>query len=176
MVAQVETSKLGESFIADALARQGIGRDKLAIPADRGTSMTSKPVVQLLVDLSVTRSRSRPHVPNDNPYSETNFKTLKCCSAFPGQLGILHDARAFCESFFGYYNHEHRHAGIGLHTPASVHYGAPSEIRTQRQAILDATYAAANPARFAYRAPAARKLPSVASINEPTPEALIRSA
>ena len=91
--------------------------------------MTSKPVAQLLVDLGVARSHSRPHVSNDNPYSEANFKTLKYCPAFPGRFGSIQDARAFCALFFDHYNHVHRHAAIGLHTPASVHYGTAPEIR-----------------------------------------------
>lgn len=175
MVGPAETGELAEAFIADALAAQGIGRDQLSIHADRGTSMTSKPVAQLLVDLGVARSHSRPHVSNDNPYSESNFKTLKYCPAFPGRFGSIQDARAFCDRFFDHYNHIHRHAGIGLHTPASVHYGTATEIRSQRQATLDAAYAD-NPARFGYRSPVAPKLPTVAWINEPTPEALIKSA
>ena len=91
--------------------------------------MTSKPVAQLLVDLGVTRSHSRPSVSNDNPYSEAQFKTLKYCPAFPGRFGSIADARAFCTAFFDHYNHVHRHSGIGLHTPASVHYGTATEIR-----------------------------------------------
>jgi hypothetical protein len=137
-----ETGELAEAFIADALAGHGIDRDQLTLHADRGTSMTSKPVAQLLVDLGVARSHSRPHVSNDNPYSEAQFKTLKYCPAFPGRFGSIEDARAFCATFFDYYNHEHRHAGVGLHTPASVHYGTAREIRAQRAATLDAAYAA----------------------------------
>ena len=94
-----------------------------AIHADRGTSMTSKPVAALLADLHISQSHSRPHVSNDNPYSEAQFKTLKYCPAFPGQFGSMPDARAFCDVFFAYYNNEHRHSGIGLYTPASVHDG-----------------------------------------------------
>ena len=120
--------------------------------------MTSKPVAQLLVDLGVARSHSRPHVSNDNPYSESNFKTLKYCPAFPGHFGSIQDARAFCAVFFEYYNHEHRHSGIGLHTPASVHYGTAPEIRAQRAVTLDAAYAA-NPARFRNRRPSHRSCP-----------------
>ena len=175
MVAAAETGELAEAFIADALATQGIDRDQLTLHADRGTSMTSKPVAQLLVDLGVARSHSRPHVSNDNPYSEANFKTLKYCPAFPGRFGSIEDARAFCAVFFDHYNHVHRHAGIGLHTPASVHYGTATEIRAQRAVTLDAAYAA-NPARFRHRRPAPPKLPTVAWINEPTLEALIKSA
>jgi putative transposase len=174
-VAEAETGELAEAFIADALARQGIEAHQLTLHADRGTSMTSKPVAQLLVDLGVARSHSRPHVSNDNPYSEANFKTLKYCPAFPGRFGSIHDARAFCAVFFDHYNHVHRHAGIGLHTPASVHYGTAREIRAQRQITLDAAYTA-NPARFRHRPPTPPKLPTIAWINEPSPEALIKSA
>jgi putative transposase len=175
MVSPAETGELAEAFIADALARHGVERDQLTLHADRGTSMTSKPVAQLLVDLGVARSHSRPHVSNDNPYSEANFKTLKYCPAFPGRFGSIHDARAFCAVFFDHYNHVHRHAGIGLHTPASVHYGTAGEIRAQRAVTLDAAYAA-NPARFRHQRPHPPKLPTVAWINEPTPQALIKSA
>jgi len=175
MVSPAETGELAEAFIADALARQGIERDQLAIHADRGTSMTSKPVAQLLVDLGVARSHSRPHVSNDNPYSESQFKTLKYCPAFPGRFGSIEDARSFCSTFFEHYNHVHRHAGIGLHTPASVHYGTAREIREQRQVTLDAAYAA-NPSRFRHQRPTPPTLPTVAWINEPSPEALIKSA
>jgi putative transposase len=175
MVSPAETGELAEAFIADTLAAQGIGRDQLTLHADRGTSMTSKPVAQLLVDLGVARSHSRPHVSNDNPYSEAQFKTLKYCPAFPGRFGSIQDARAFCMLFFDHYNHVHRHVGIGLHTPASVHYGTAHEIRAQRAVTLDAAYAA-NPARFRHRPPSPPKLPTVAWINEPTPEALIKSA
>jgi len=125
IVAPAETGQLAEAFIADTLAGQGVQADQLTLHADRGTSMTSKPVAQLLVDLGVTRSPSRSHVSNDNPYSEAQFKTLKYCPAFPGRFGSIQDARAFCTEFFEHYNHVHRHAGIALHTPASVHYGTP---------------------------------------------------
>jgi len=174
-VTAAETGELAEAFIADTLGRHGIQADQLTLHADRGTSMTSKPVAQLLVDLGVARSHSRPHVSNDNPYSEANFKTLKYCPAFPGRFGSIHDARSFCAAFFDHYNHVHRHAGIGLHTPASVHYGTAGEIRAQRAVTLNAAYAA-NPARFGHRRPQPPKLPTVAWINEPTPEALIKSA
>jgi putative transposase len=175
MVSPAETGELAEAFIAGTLAAHGIDGDQLTLHADRGTSMTSKPVAQLLVDLGVARSHGRPHVSNDNPYSEANFKTLKYCPAFPGRFGSIEDARAFCARFFDHYNHVHRHVNIGLHTPASVHYGTATEIRAQRAVTLDAAYAA-NPARFRHRPPTPPKLPAIAWINEPTPEALIRSA
>lgn len=174
MVAERETGELAKAFIEDAFTSQGIERGQLWLHADRGTSMTSKSVAQLLVDLGVERSHSRPHVSNDNPYSESNFKTLKYCPAFPGRFGSIEDARSFCTAFFAYYNHEHRHSGIGLHTPASVHYGTATEIRAQRAVVLDAAYAA-NPNRFSRR-PTPPKLPTTAWINEPSREALIQSA
>ena len=116
-----------------------------------------------------------PTSPTTTPTREAQFKTLKYCPAFPGRFGSIDDARAFCAAFFDHYNHVHRHAGIGLHTPASVHYGTAGEIRAQRAVTLDAAYAA-NPARFGHRRPTPPKLPTVAWINEPTPEALIKSA
>ncbi len=173
LVAPAESAELAEAFIADTIARNGAAPRSLH--ADRGSSMTSKPVAQLLVDLGVARSHSRPHVSNDNPYSEANFKTLKYCPAFPGRFGSIEDARAFCADFFEHYNHVHRHAGIGLHTAASVHYGTATEVRAKRAETLDAAYAA-NPTRFRHRRPTPPKLPTVAWINEPSPEALIKSA
>ncbi len=175
MVSPRETGELAEAFIADTLATHGIEPHQLSLHADRGTSMTSKPVAQLLVDLGVARSHSRPHVSNDNPYSEAQFKTLKYCPAFPGRFGSIEDARAFCRTFFDHYNHVHRHAGIGLHTPASVHYGTATEIRAQRAVTLNAAYAA-NPTRFRHRRPEPPTLRTVAWINEPSREALIKSA
>ena len=171
-IAACEDGEIAKSMLEQAMGVHGIPE---AVHADRGTSMTSKPVAQLLVDLGVARSHSRPHVSNDNPYSEAAFKTLKYAPVFPDRFGSLPDARAFCEGFFSYYNHEHRHAGIGLHTPASVHYGTATEVRAQRQQTLDAAYAA-NPERFTRRRPQAPKLPTAAWINQPTQEALIQTA
>jgi putative transposase len=131
-VAAAETGELAEAFIADALDRHQVEKDQLTLHADRGSSMTSKPVAQLLVDLGVTRSHSRPSVSNDNPYSEAHFKTLKYCPAFPCRFGSIADARVFCTAFFDHYNHVHRHAGIALHTPASVHYGTATEASRRR--------------------------------------------
>lgn len=166
MVAPGESAELAEAFIARAVAGQGIAPGALTIHADRGTSMTSKGVAELLADLGVGRTHSRPHVSNDNPYSEANFKTLKYCPAFPSRFGSIQDARAFCEHFFAYYNHEHRHSGIGLHTAASVHYGTAAEVRAKRAVTLDAAYAA-NPGRFRHRRPSPPKLPTAAWINKP---------
>jgi putative transposase len=127
--------------------------------------MTSKPVALLLADLGVDRSHSRPRVSNDNPYSESQFKTLKHCPAFPGRFGSIEDARAFCAQFFAYYNHEHRHSGVGLHTPASIHFGTAQQIRAQRAEVLAAAYTA-NPNRFRCK-PTPPSIPGAAWINQP---------
>jgi putative transposase len=169
-VAPSESGELAKELIADAVARHQVPPGQLTVHADRGSSMTSNPVVELLAFLGIGRTHSRPHVSNDNPYSEAQFKTLKYCPAFPERFGCIEDARAFCETFFAYYNHEHRHSGIGYHTPASIHFGTATEVRAQRQLTLDAAYAA-NPARFRYRRPQPPKLPTVAWINEPTEDA-----
>jgi putative transposase len=166
LVAPSESGELAKELIADAIARQGVGPGQLTIHADRGSSMTSNPVVELYTFLGIGRSHSRPHVSNDNPYSESQFKTMKYCPAFPDRFGSIEDARAFCESFFSYYNHDHRHSGIAYHTPASVHYGTAEEVREQRRQTLSAAYAT-NPARFRHRPPEPPALPSVAWINEP---------
>lgn len=166
-VAPAESAELAAELIARAVAEQGIAKDQLNIHADRGSSMTSDQVAGLLGFLGISRTHSRPHVSNDNPYSEAQFKTLKYCPAFPERFGSLADARAFCRAFFDYYNHQHRHSGIGYHTPASVHLGTAAEVRARRMATLDAAYAA-NPRRFRHRRPVAPKLPTVAWINQPT--------
>jgi putative transposase len=131
--------------------------------------MTSRPVSELLVFLGVERSHSRPHVSNDNPYSEAGFKTLKYCPAFPKRFGSIEDANAFCHRFFEYYNNEHRHSGIGYHTPASVHFGTAAEIRAQRAETLTKAYEA-NPIRFRNLRPVPPQLPGAAWINEPIAE------
>jgi putative transposase len=161
-----ESGKLAEQLIDACLADEGITRGQLTIHADRGTSMTSKPVVQLLAELGVTRSHSRPQVSNDNPYSEANFKTLKYFPTFPDRFTSLAHARAFVDMFFPYYNLEHRHSGIGLHTPADVHRGRHHAVRARRQHVLDAAYDT-HPERFR-RPPAAETIPDAAWINRPS--------
>jgi len=167
MVAPTETAELAKAFIADTIKAHGVTSDVLTIHADRGTSMTSKPVAVLLAELGVTRTHSRPHVSNDNPYSEAAFKTLKYCPAFPERFGSIEDARAFCAEFFEYYNHHHRHSGIALHTPASMHFGTAGEVQAARTKVLHAAYAA-NPRRFCNRRPSPPKMPTIAWINKPT--------
>ena len=150
-------------------ASQNITPGTLTIHADRGSSMTSKPVAVLLANLKIGRTHSRPHVSNDNPYSEAGFKTLKYCPAFPERFGSREDAIEFCTAFFGHYNHFHRHSGIGLHTPASVHYGTATDIREDRARVLNAAYAA-HPERFVNRPPSPPLLPEAAWINKPVPK------
>jgi putative transposase len=169
-VAPSESGELAKELIADAVARHEVPPGQLTVHADRGSSMTSNAVVELLAFLGIARTHSRPHVSNDNPFSEAQFKTLKYCPAFPERFGCIEDARAFCATFFTYYNHEHRHSGIGYHTPASVHYDTAAEVRASRAATLDAAYTA-NPARFRHRRPQPPELPTVAWINEPTEHA-----
>jgi putative transposase len=151
-----------KDFIADAVMIHGAPG---VIHADRGTSMTSKPVAELMFDLGITRSHSRPRVSNDNPYSEAQFKTTKYHHRYPGRFGSRQDAVAWASEFFLYYNHEHRHTGIGLHTPASVYDGTYTRIRQARAAVLKAAYAAA-PQRFSQppQPPAGRR---PAWINQP---------
>lgn len=161
-----ETGDLAREFMESAVIANG-GARPLYIHADNGTSMTSKPVADLLSDLRIEKSHSRPHVSNDNPYSEANFKTLKYCPVFPGSFASLGEATAFCDIFFTYYNTEHRHSGIGLNTPQSVHDGTAWQIREKRQETLDAAYRA-HPERFRSR-PVAPKLPVKVWINKPRP-------
>ena len=128
MVATRESAALAEVLIRQTCAKQGIGADQLTIHADRGSSMTSKPVAFLLADLGVTQSHSRPHVSDDNPFSEAQFKTLKYRPDFPDRFDSIEAARVHCQHFFAWYNDEHRHTGLGLHTPADVHYGTAETV------------------------------------------------
>ena len=147
-------------------ARGPLEPDRLVIHADRGGAMTSKAVSTLLADLHIGRTHGRPHVSDDNPYSEAGFKTLKYCPAFPERFGSLAHARAFTDDFFAFYNHHHRHSGIGYHTPASVHLGTAALVRVERARVLDAAYAA-HPERFVNGPPAPPPLPGPAWINKP---------
>jgi putative transposase len=166
MLARAERANLAERLLADTISRQDVDRNQLTIHADRGSSMASKPVAFLLADLGVTKSHSRPHVSNDNPYSESQFKTLKYRPEFPDRFGSFEDAHGFTRSFFDWYNNEHRHSGIGFHTPADVHYGRAEAIRAQRAEVLDAAYQA-HPERFVRKPPTPPPLPQTAWINKP---------
>jgi len=166
LLATRETAALAERFLAETIAKHGIAADQLTLHADRGTSMASKPVALLLADLGVTKSHSRPHCSNDNPYSEAHFKTLKYRPTFPDRFGSPEDARAFCQRFFQWYDHEHRHSGIGFHTPADVHFGRAELLREQRASVLQTAYAA-HPERFVRHVPVPPALPGPAWINPP---------
>ena len=166
MLARAERAHLAERLLADTITKQAVARNRLTIHADRGSSMASKPVALLLADLGVTKSHSRPHVSNDNPYSESQFKTLKYRPEFPDRFGSFEDAHAFCSRFFSWYNDEHRHSGIGFHTPADVHYGRAEAIQTRRAEVLDAAYQA-HPERFVRKPPTPPPLPQTAWINKP---------
>jgi putative transposase len=166
MLARAERAKLAEALLADAVAQQGVPAGQLTIHADRGTSMASKPVAFLLADLGITKSHNRPHCSNDNPYSEAHFRTLKYRPTFPARFGCFEDAHNFCRGFFNWYNQDHRHSGIGLHTPADVHYGRAEGVRAQRALVLEEAYAA-HPERFVRKPPTPPALPEVAWINKP---------
>jgi putative transposase len=129
MLANRESAALAEVLIKQTCAKQGISRDQLTIHADRGSSMTSKPVAFLLADLGVTQSHSRPHTSNDNPFSESQFKTLKYRPDFPGRFDSIETAQVHCQRFFIWYNENHRHGGLGLRTPAEVHHGHAHAMR-----------------------------------------------
>ena len=168
MIAPTESAALAEKLIATCCARQGIRRWQLTIHADRGAAMTSQAVALLLVALGVTKTHSRPHVSNDNPYSEAQFKTLKYRPDFPARFGSMEDATTHCTAFFRWYNSVHRHSGLGLHTPHDVHYGLAAHRREQRAAVLTAAYLA-TPERFVNHPPRPALLPTAAWINPPKP-------
>ena len=170
MLARAERAQLAKRLINDTIDKQGVGRDKLTLHSDRGSPMIAKPVAHLLADLGVTKSHSRPHVSDDNPYSESQFRTLKCRPEFPDRFGSFEDARAHCVRFFRWYNDDHRHSGIGLHTPADVHYGRAEAIRARRGVVLREAYAE-HPERFVRKIPTPPALPAAAWINQPKEEA-----
>src|SRR5215210_7922736 len=164
-----ESAELGKALIAQAIEQQQIEAGMLTVHADRGSSMTSKPVAMLLADLGVTKTHSRPYTSTDNPYSEAQFKTLKYRPGFPQRFDSIEHARAFCRGFFDWYNHEHRHSGIGLMTPATVHHGHAQQRHAERARVLATAYAR-TPERFLRGAPKPPTLPSAAWINKPDDE------
>ena len=166
LIAERESAELAKRLIRETTEKQGIDPERLTIHSDRGPSMGSKLVAQLMADLGVTKSHSRPHVSDDNPYSEAQFKTLKYRPEFPARFGSLEDGRSFCRSFFGWYNNEHRHSGIGYMTPRSVHYGEAAAITEQRGRVLEEAYTR-HPERFVRRPPQAPVVPEAVWINPP---------
>jgi len=166
MIAERESASLAETLIAATCVRQGIQPEQLTIHADNGSSMTSKPVALLMVDLGVTKTHSRPHVSNDNPFSEAQFKTLKYRPDYPERFGCLADARSWAGEFFRWYNYEHHHSGIGLLTPADVHFGRTQVMLDQRQQVLQSAYQK-NPERFVKGLSIPANLPLAVWINPP---------
>lgn len=169
MVAHRESAVLATKLIRASCEKEGTQKGELTIHADRGSSMKSKAVALLLSDLGVTKTHSRPYTSNDNPYSEAHFKTLKYRPDFPERFGSIEDARSFCQSFFKWYNEEHRHSGIGLLTPAVVHCGRAAGVMQTRQAALMSAYML-HPERFVKGTPAPPELPKAAWINKPNAE------
>jgi putative transposase len=168
LLAERESAALAEQLIAETCAKEGIEPNQLTVHADRGSSMRSKPVALLLADLGVTKTHSRPYTSTDNPYSESQFKTLKYRPGFPERFGSRADARGWVRVFFHWYNHEHRHSSLGLMTPATVHYGEAQSVRAQRQTVLEAAYIA-HPERFVKGLPMPPALPGEVWINPPQP-------
>jgi putative transposase len=168
MTAERESYELATQLIDEALATQKVQPGTLTIHSDRGAPMKSKSVALLLSDLGVTKTHSRPHCSNDNPYSEAHFKTLKYRPEFPHRFGCIEDARAICGRLFRWYNGEHYHSGIALLTPASVHHGEAAAVIASRQRALDAAYLA-HPERFVNKPPRHPVLPEAVWINAPEP-------
>jgi len=168
MVAHREQSSLARKLIEQSCEKQGIQQNQLIIHADRGASMTSKPVALLLADLGVTKTHSRPYTSNDNPYSESQFKTMKYRPEFPERFGAIEDARSFCQDFFPWYNTEHYHSGIGFLTPEDVHYGQAEEIIKEREKVLKIAFEK-HPNRFKGKVPKPMALPEAVWINKPLP-------
>jgi len=166
LLAKRESAELAEHLLSETIRKQNVVADRLTIHADRGTSMASKTVALLLADLGVTKSHSRPHCSNDNPYSEAQFKTLKYRPEFPDRFGSIEDGRVFCRRFFRWYNDDHRHSGIGFHTPAAVYFGHAERMQLERARVLQAAYTA-HPERFVRHLPVPPQLPGVAWINKP---------
>jgi putative transposase len=166
MVAPRESAELASRLIEESCEKQKIKPNQLGLHADRGSAMRSKPVALLLADLSVTKTHSRPYTSNDNPFSESQFRTMKYRPAFPDRFGCIQDSRTFCQTFFPWYNDDHRHSGIGMMTPAMVHYGLASGVREHRQNVLDAAYRL-HPERFVRQRPSPHLLPKEVWINKP---------
>ena len=166
MVAPRESAELAKRFIEQTIGKHQIPPGQLNIHADRGRVMTSKPVAFLRADLGVTQTHSRPYVSDDNPYSESQFRTLPYRPDFPDRFGCIQDSRAFCQQFFHWYNQQHRHSGLGLLTPTMVHFGQAESVLAARQAVLDAAYHE-HPDRFVRKPPQPLPLPSEVWINKP---------
>lgn len=169
MLAECESEHLAHKLIAQTCQKQDISPGQLTLHADRGPSMTAKSVEQLLVDLDVAKSHSRPYTPDDNPFSESHFKTLKYRPDYPGRFRSFDQAHQWCQEFFEWYNEYHYHSALNLMTPVAVHYGFEPEIRAQRQSVLDQAYLD-HPERFVQGKPELQSLPKAVWINPPQEE------
>jgi putative transposase len=169
MLAHRECQTLAQRLIAETLDKHDIPPGQLTLHADRGPSATANSLAQFLATMAVNKSHSRPYTSNDNPYSEAQFKTLKYHPCFPQRFGSFEDARAFCASFFTWYNTQHRHGSLALLTPEQVHYGRAKEVLEQRARVLEAAFKA-NPRRFKGRMPKPGQLPEAVWINPPAPD------
>ena len=168
MVADRENSALAGRLIQQSCLKHGVQPRVLTLHSDRGAPMTSQCTAQLLADLGVTRSLSRPQVSDDNPFSEAQFKTLKYHPSFPGRFGDQGQAKTFCRSFFRWYNAEHRHGGISMLTPEQVHFGHADQVIAGRKSVLREAWAA-HPERFVRGVPKPKPLPEAVFINPPIP-------
>jgi putative transposase len=168
MIAEVESSDLAKQLIAETARKQGIQPDQLTLHADNGSPMTGKPLSQLLVDLGITKSHSRPHTSDDNPFSEAQFKTMKYRPHYPDRFPSIDDARMWARSFFAWYNHEHYHSALNLMTPSSVHDGEAVAVQQQRQSVMSAAFEAC-PERFRGGMPIVKGPPAAVYINPPKP-------
>jgi putative transposase len=166
MIAECESSDLAAQLIATSAQRQGIQPDQLTLHADNGAPMRGKALSQLLVDLGINQSHSRPHTSDDNPFSEAQFKTLKYQADYPARFADIEAARTWARGFFDWYNGQHYHSALHLLTPASVHDGTAALIRQQRQAVMGAAYAR-HPTRFRQGLPRVKGAPDAVWINPP---------
>lgn len=166
LLAEYESAELAQQLIAESCHKQGIARDQLTLHADRGAAMIAKSLAQFLSDLGVDKSHSRPHTPDDNPFSEAQFKTMKYRPDYPHRFDSKDQALTWARAFFPWYNQEHHHVALGLLTPAMVHLGQAQTVLTQRQATLDQAYAQ-HPERFVHGAPSTAPLPTAVWINPP---------
>jgi len=170
LLANREKAEIATHLIEETCERQGIDRQELTIHSDRGSSMNSKLVADLLIELGVTKSLNRPHVSNDNPFSESQFKTLKDRPEFPDRFGCIEDARSFCGRFFQWYNCEHYHSGIAYLTPSVLHYGFGEAILAKRNDVIREAFGKF-PHRFVNGAPKAWVVPPAVWINPPPTDA-----
>ena len=166
LLAEQESKVLAKQLIVENCHKQGIEAEKLTLHADRGPAMRAKSISQLLIDLEVAKSHSRPRTPTDNPYSEAQFKTMKYQSDYPDRFASQSVALDWCRRFFGWYNFEHHHTGLALLTPAVVHYGLADQVQAQRQQVLLSAYSQ-HPERFVKGPPTPPALPKVVWINQP---------